>query len=313
MDSSITGAIPNKLPEQQLLKMIVPPALGEVITSLKTGITYTIGEKIGEGHFGVVFECSDIWGNELAAKVLKPLDTYDAVKSKAEQEFLKLLTVRCPYITFVCDAFEYRDTFYIITERCHQTVEGLFTIENFNGLVWIIPIARCLLQAIHYLHLHGLVHQDIHMGNVFVSFTKDEMTGDSNSSMHFKLADLGVAKLMADVDSTNTRAQWMLPPEVLQPSEFGPIDHRTDIYHAALLLLQVARGSQIQFSQEEILEGAPRQWALALRPPLNFALEKALRRHAAFRTENEMEFWRDLNASPGLHEPSQKEQQNAQH
>ena len=302
----------SQAPQQQLLKMVVPPSPGEVITSLLTNNTYKIGNKIGEGHFGIVYKCEDVWGNELAAKVLKPLGTYEQVKQRAEQEFRKLLQVRCPYVTFIYDAFEFRDTFYLITELCHDSVSGLFHVKNYNGKVWVLPIARCVLQAIHYLHLHSLVHQDIHLGNVFVSFTKDEMTGDQNSSMHFKLADLGVAKVMGELDALNTRAQWMLPPEVLNEREFGPIDSRMDIYHTGLLLLQIGCGKTLQFTTEEILNGAPRQLALSLEAPLSFALEKALRRHAALRTQTAMEFWRDLNTLPKLQEPTVQEQIDAQ-
>lgn len=286
--------------EQQSLKLVVPPSHGENITSLRTGNSFTIGERIGEGHFGIVYACKDVWGNELAAKVLKPLGTYEIVRGKAEQEFLKLLAVRCPYVTFVYDAFEYRNTFYLITERCHSTIDRLIQRENFQARFWILPIARCLLQAVHYLHVSGLVHQDIHLGNVFVSFTRDELTGEDDSSIHFKLADLGVAKLFGEVDATNTRAQWMLPPEVLQPTEFGPIDHRVDIYHSGLLLLQVAVGRALKFSEKEILDGAPRQLALKLPAPLSFALEKALRRHSPLRTQTAMELWRDLNSAPQI-------------
>jgi hypothetical protein len=50
---------------------VKPPSLGEVITSLATGNTYTMGEKIGEGNFGMVYSCADQWGNALAAKVMK--------------------------------------------------------------------------------------------------------------------------------------------------------------------------------------------------------------------------------------------------
>ena len=41
--------------------------------------------------------------------------------------------LRHPYITYVYDAFGYRDTFYIITERCYCPVSGLFTLEGFRG------------------------------------------------------------------------------------------------------------------------------------------------------------------------------------
>ena len=123
----------------------------------------------------------------------------------------------------------------------------------------------------------------------------------------FKLADLGIAKLFGELQTTNTRAAWMIPPEVHNPNEFGPIDHRIDLYHVGLLLLQIVSGKELRFTQKEILEGAPREMALRLAAPLNFALEKALRRHVLYRTANAMELWRDLNVPPQLPEPPASE------
>lgn len=275
--------------------MVIQPTVGEVITSLATGNSYTIGPRIGEGNFGIVYSCKDVWENDLAAKVLKPIGSYEKVKAAAEAEFIKLLQLRNPYITFVFDAFEFRDTFYIVTERCHSPVADLFSLENFDGRLWLTPIARGLLQAVHYLHINNYAHQDIHTGNVFAALVKDEMIPNADKVIQFKLGDLGVARLLSEIDTQNTRAQWMLPPEVLNSTEFGPIDHRIDIYHVGLLFLQLAYSIELRFTTQEILDGKPREMALALPLPYSFALEKALRRHVEYRTAHAMELWRDLH------------------
>lgn len=276
-------------------KHAIQPTVGETITSLATNNSYTIGQKIGEGNFGIVYSCRDTWDNELAVKVLKPIGTYEKVKKSAEEEFIKLLELRNPYITFVYDAFEYRDTFYIITERCHSPLTELFSIENFTGQIWLMGIARCLLQAVHYLHINNYAHQDIHPGNVFATFIKDELNPSTPSVLQFRLGDLGIAKLLDDMDAKNTMAQWMLPPEVLNSNKFGSIDHRLDIYHIGLLFLQLAYSKEMRFTEQEILDGKPREMALDLPSPYNFAFEKALRRHVDYRTASAMEFWRDLH------------------
>ncbi len=306
-DKQTAAQTPSVQPQPEI-KHVIKPVPGEMITSFLTGNTYTIDGQIGEGHFGVVFACTDLWQNELAAKVLKPISTYEDVKIRAEAEFKKLLQVRNPFITFVFDAFEFRDTFYIITERCYCPISQLFALDSFNGVLWIKAISRCLLQAVHYLHLNGFVHQDIHLGNVFAALVKDEMAPDTGpGALLFKLADLGIAKLFGELQTANTRAAWMVPPEVHNPKEFGPIDHRIDLYHVGLLLLQIASGKELQFTVEEILRGLPRETALSLPAPLNFALEKTLRRHVPFRTANAMELWRDLNAPPKLPDPPPSE------
>jgi len=92
----------------------------------------------------------------------------------------------------------------------------------------------------------------------------------------------------------------MLPPEVLDESQFGPIDSRVDIYHTGLLFLQLALSKELTFTKDEILAGKPRDLALSLPPPFNFALEKTLRRRVQYRTANAMELWRDLKTPPQL-------------
>ena len=230
-------------------KQAFQPILGSIITRLDTGNSYTIGSKIGEGNFGIVYSCKDVWENDLAVKVLKPKGSYEEIRDAARSEFIKLTELRNPYITFVFDAFEYQNTFYIVTERCHSSLEDLFALENFDGKLWLMPIARSLLQAVHYLHINNYAHQDIHLGNVFSTFVKDEMFPDLIPKViQFKLGDLGVAKLLNEIDAQNTRAEWMLPPEVLNSSEFGSIDHRIDIYHLGLLFLQLAYSQKLSFT-----------------------------------------------------------------
>jgi hypothetical protein len=67
-------------------------------------------------------------------------------------------------------------------------------------------------------------------------------------------------------------------------------------------------GAELKFSNDEILAGKPRQLALQLPPPYNFALEKALRRHVAARTASAMELWRDLSSATALLVAPQAEQ-----
>jgi eukaryotic-like serine/threonine-protein kinase len=312
--SPLSTAVPNPIPATDPLAvappaaLVVPPNPGETITSQLTNTTYTFGEKIGEGFFGLVFSCVDVWNNGLAVKVLKAKAPYAVIEKAARDEFEKLMVVRHPYVTYVFDVFHLDETIYIVTERCHCPLSTLFALDGFDGKLWIKAIARCLLQAVNYLHLHGYVHQDIHLNNVFASYARDELIENPHGALNFKLGDLGVAKLFSEVDATNTRAQWMLPPEVLDSKEFGPLDHRLDIYHCGLLFLHLLSGTEIRFTNEEILAGKPRDLALQLPAPYSFALEKALRRHVAARTASAMELWRDLNSPPAIPAHTEPEQ-----
>jgi serine/threonine protein kinase len=152
------------------------PTRGMSITSNITRNTYRMEAQIGEGAFGVVFGCTDVWNNELVAKVLKPMPgrPQGELESHAADEINKLLHVQHPNITHVFDAFTFNGACYIISERCDGTLATLLTGPNFVGRFWVPPIARCLLQAVHFAHVQGLVHCDIHLGNVFFRFIRDE-------------------------------------------------------------------------------------------------------------------------------------------
>ncbi|HLF50186.1 MAG TPA: hypothetical protein VJA45_12485, partial [Methylomirabilota bacterium] len=74
----------------------------------------------------------------------QPTATYDEVQARAIAEVQKLEALRHPNITYIFDAFEFRDTFYIITERCHLSGHDLFSIPGFDGRLWIEPMAGSL-------------------------------------------------------------------------------------------------------------------------------------------------------------------------
>jgi eukaryotic-like serine/threonine-protein kinase len=274
----------------------IPPEIGEWITSNDTNNTYRIGAQIGEGNFGVVYECTDTWNNDLAIKILKPNGTYEQVRDNAIAEFQKLRLLRHPNITYVYDAFEYRHTFYIVFERCWKSINEFVQRDTFQGKLWVSAIARQLLQAVHFIHCNDYAHQDIHGGNVFVATMRDDMSPD-NMIFTYMLGDLGIAKLATEMNPENTiLADWMRAPESLNSKEFGVMDKRMDIYHCGLLFLQIILGKELHFSLDEVLAGKPRELALQLESPFSFALEKALRRHVDYRTATALEFWRDLNS-----------------
>jgi serine/threonine-protein kinase len=280
------------------LRRAVVPASGEIVPSPRFPNAYRFGPKIGEGTFSVVLGCRDRWHRDLAAKVLKPMGTYEAVKAAAECEFEKLEALRHPRVICLLDAFEYRDTFFLIIERCASSLAEILPRLGRCALAWVTPVGQGVLEALDYLHSQNYSHQDLHLANVFASVPSRWIGRVDPRTVEFKIGDFGVAKMFHELGPANTRAQWMLPPEVSDP-EFGPVDCRIDMYHAGLLLLQVAYGRELRFSTAEILEGKPRSLALRLPPPFALAIEGSLRRHVSQRTASAMEFLDQLRNAHG--------------
>src|SRR5262245_41213910 len=153
------------LKAQQPPRTFTPPAKGEAINC--DGHYYFIGEELGKGSFGVVYKCTDEWSNELVAKVLMPRERpYEEIRENWNSELAKLLALRHPNITYLHAAFEYKDTFYLILERCSFTLDSLISYEDMTPDRWIPWIARDVLQGLDYVHANGYVHKDIHPGNV---------------------------------------------------------------------------------------------------------------------------------------------------
>lgn len=270
------------------------PVRGEMISNGSAGV-YFIGEHIGSGSFGDVYECTDEWANPLVAKVLKPALPFEQMRQQWESEVTNLARLRHPNVTYIHDAFVYDYTFYIIVEKCLYSLDRI--LERIDQS-WVPHIARDVLQALAFIHRSGHVHKDVHPGNVFVSLTTDVIEKEHGPFLQFKLGDLGIARQEHTIRTTGTiLAPWMQPPEAIDPERFGTVSRPTDVYHAALLLLSVLRRQIHQFTSEEILAGLPQRMSEATRSPYAAALGNALHPSVMYRTQTPLEFWREIQAA----------------
>ncbi len=271
-----------------------PPTFGEQVEC--DGRFYYLGGLIGQGHFGAVYDCTDEWGNSLVAKVLLPQSrSYEEVRKIWLNELSSLLNLRHPNITYVYDAFEYRDTFYLVIERC---IANLAAWPTVRGDAWIPSVAGDVLQGLDFIHARGYVHKDLHPGNVLVKWAGDTRGAGEAPALSFKISDLGISNLESDLSAT--MADWMLPPEHLDPKTFGAIGQTTDIYHAGLLLLNLLLPAPRFFTNAEILAGVPGQIAHGLPSPYGLPLAAALIPTVSDRTATARDFWRAILRAPTL-------------
>ncbi|MCA9698292.1 MAG: protein kinase [Myxococcales bacterium] len=268
------------------------PTPGEVIAHEHAN--YYIGAPIGQGYYGIVYACTDDWGNELVAKVLKPMGSYQEVADRWHREAAVLMTMRHPNITYIHDAFAYRNLFYLIIEKCLYPLSAELHLASE---LWLPQMARDVLQAVAYIHRAGWVHKDIHVGNVFVSATKDPFDESRQPVVGFKVGDFGISRMEGSIRPHGSElAVWTLPPEAIDTKRYGPIDRRVDIYHAGLLFLMVMLGRILQFSEEQIHAGEPQRIAAGLDSIYAPALARALDPRASMRTPTALDFWRDIAA-----------------
>ena len=148
---------------QHLIPFPVP---GTTLTSSRG--KYVVGALIGDGQYGSVYECVGPFDQAYALKMLRPANKpYHAVKEEWSHEMMRLESVRHPNIVYIHDAFENNFLFYLALERCDTSLRAL--MGHPLGHALLIELARQLLMTLQYLHDNGVVHSDLHAGNVLIS------------------------------------------------------------------------------------------------------------------------------------------------
>jgi serine/threonine-protein kinase len=269
--------------------MIPFPTPGTSLASTRG--TYVVGNLIGDGQYGSVYETRGPFDELYALKMYRPANRhYETVKQEWSAEMKRLESFRHPNIVYIYDAFEVNHLFYIVLERCDTSLRVLSQQPFHDALLF--ELTRQLLMALSYLHDMGLVHADLHGGNVLVTQLQTRPI--------IKLTDFGVAHEL-------TGQHWFRPqvanPKILTPELItaGYTTRQSDLYQLGLLMYRmhtgqsaVPEGVQYHDFTRLIAEGVPRQRAEQLRTPIGNVIAKLLRRRDAYRYQSAREVWEDL-------------------
>jgi len=160
-----------------------------------------------------------------------------------------------------------------------------------------------LADALDHIHHYGIVHRDIKPSNIL--FTANGVP---------KLADLGLAKLMLSVSERRRLRQAeagigtppYLAPEQVDPSAYGDVDWRADIWQLGVVLYEALTG-QNPFMAPTPAEVTGRILAHQPKPPSKLRSEvpqeldeiilMALKKHKDERYQSAAEMKRDLLAA----------------
>ena len=270
------------------------PIPGTTLTSTRGN--YVVGALIGDGQYGSVYECLGPFDQPYALKMLRPANKpYQAVKEEWSREMLRLESFRHPNIVYIHDAFENNFLFYLALERCDTSLRAL--LGRPFGHQLFIEISRQLLMTLQYLHDNGVVHSDLHAGNVLIS--------QLHQAPIVKLTDFGVAHQLDG--STRWYRPQVANPKILTPElvTAGYTTTQSDLYQLGLILYhmhtcQPAIDVNVPYPEiaRQISEGTPRQKAEALGTPLGAVIAKLLRRRDAHRYQSAREVWDDLRQIP---------------
>ncbi len=267
---------------------IVPVSGGSVHSP--RGATYLLGDVMGEGAFGAVFDCLGPFDQPFALKMLRPgARPYSEVRAEWQREAERLYRLRHPNVVYVFDYFESQGLFYLVLERCDHSLSDMLGRPFTDRLV--VDLSRQILFALQYLSDSEIIHNDLHAGNILVQ-QGDELT--------LKLSDLGIAQ-----DATGQQA---VRPAVVQHRIMAPelvaggySTKQSDLYQLGLLMYEMHTGEYpLDTTQgydamlHQIKEGVPRAKAEALGTPIGNIASVLLRRNEQYRYTSPAQVWEEL-------------------
>lgn len=199
---------------------------------------YRIVAPLGRGGMGIVHRgLHENLGRPVAIKALAPeLTQQPEFKERFFAEAKTQARLQHPNIVGVYDLLADGDEYFIVMElvegeglddRLRAATGGGMDFQEAAG------VFSQVLAALDYAHSEGVIHRDIKPSNVMVT-----------AAGRVKLTDFGIALLIGDKRLTASQSSigtptYMSPEQILRPRT---VDHRTDLYSAAVVFYEMLAG-----------------------------------------------------------------------
>lgn len=199
---------------------------------------YRIEAALGRGGMGVVYRgVHENLGREVAVKALAPeLTQQPEFKERFFSEAKTQARLQHPNIVGVYDLLEDGGEYFIVMEF----VSGMGLDERMRELAGrmmdlgeALAVFGQMLTALDYAHSEGVIHRDVKPSNVLIT-----------ANGRVKLTDFGIALLVGDKRLTVSQTiigtpTYMSPEQIVRPRS---VDHRADIYSAAVVFFEMLAG-----------------------------------------------------------------------
>ncbi|MFM7076900.1 MAG: serine/threonine-protein kinase [Planctomycetaceae bacterium] len=200
---------------------------------------YRIGERLGRGGMGSVYEAVDTGsGTVVAVKLLAThLADDPGLRARFRAEIETLKELRHPAIVQLLAFGEEDGQPYFAMELVRgRTLEQL--LRSGRRFTWkeTVAVATSVARALKVAHDHGVIHRDLKPSNLLVA--EGSTPGDG-----VKLADFGIAKLFGSAAQTAHgnivgTAEYMAPEQAAGEA----VDHRADLYALGLVMFAMLAG-----------------------------------------------------------------------
>ncbi|XP_033229167.1 cyclin-dependent kinase-like 4 isoform X2 [Belonocnema kinseyi] len=192
--------------------------------------------RLGEGSYGVVFQCRDRQtGRLVAVKKFQQTEDDPLIRKIALREIRLLKNLKHPNLVNLLEVFRRKRKLHLVFEYCEHTL--LHEMEKYpkgcpelttKQFIWQI------LQGIAYCHRLGCVHRDIKPENILI--TADGVV---------KLCDFGFARMLSPGENYTeyVATRWYRAPELLVgDTQYGtPVD----VWAIGCVFAELVRGEAL--------------------------------------------------------------------
>jgi serine/threonine protein kinase len=211
------------------------PAANSATLTGRTVSHFRIGEPLGSGGMGVIYQAEDVrLGRPVALKFLAPELTRDEeAKARFLTEARAASALDHPNLCTILEVGESEEgqiflamPRYVGESLKSRIARGPLPVEEAMDI--IVQAARGLAEA----HRHGIVHRDVKPGNLFV--TRDGVV---------KVLDFGIAKLIGEVGhtrlGTTLGTPFYMAPEQTRGEAVAP---PADVWSLGVVLYEMLAG-----------------------------------------------------------------------
>lgn len=187
---------------------------------------YELGEILGTGGMGIVYEARDLHADKTVAVKLIPKPRDERARRRFLRELETAESIRHPNVVHALDSGELPSGgLFLVMERLSGR-----TFESIRRQTPTIPIEEChhllddLLSALVGVHEAGYIHRDIKPSNVFLD------KGGKKDVV--KLLDFGLSKSIDDIERLTEVGTQVGTPQYMSPEQIlgQAIDTRTDVF-----------------------------------------------------------------------------------
>ncbi len=211
------------------------------------GDRYTLDRVIGRGGMADVYRATDhLLERDVAVKVMRASTASDRDRLHFHREARTLAQFDHPNLVSVLDAGISADQPYLVMDLIDGRSLAEACADGPLPERQVARIGASLVDALAYVHQHGVVHRDVKPGNVLLG-----------ADGIVRLADFGIARLLSDAHETSGSplmgtAAYLAPEQV----RGEPVAPASDIYSLGLVLLEALTGTRAY-------TGTPTEAALA--------------------------------------------------